>query len=177
MWVVIKATMESKTEGTTWKSIKNYIRNWCQKWCCILFGAIYRENKQWSPRYHFIYYYFLMSLVARGFLLQNHISSSILRIMGSSSLRDCFSVFPLQMAWLDLANIVSYSNESVSFKWELPIMPLSFHQKWGAIERIGARGQLSFEWKTLIWKGRHCNSTKLFLKLKPNSQWGKQTPA
>ena len=116
-------------------SIKNYIRNWCQKWCCILFGAIYRENKQWSPRYHFIYYYFLMSLVARGFLLQNHISSSILRIMGSSSLRDCFSVFPLQMAWLDLANIVSYSNESVSFKWELPIMPLSFHQKWGAIER------------------------------------------
>ena len=27
-------------------SIKNYIRNWCQKWCCILFGAIYRENKQ-----------------------------------------------------------------------------------------------------------------------------------
>ena len=38
--------MESKTEGTTWKSIKNYIRNWCQKWCCILFGAIYRENKQ-----------------------------------------------------------------------------------------------------------------------------------
>ena len=39
--------MESKTEGTTWKSIKNYIRNWCQKWCCILFGVIYRENKQW----------------------------------------------------------------------------------------------------------------------------------
>ena len=33
--------------GTTWKSIKNYIINWCQKSCCILFGAIYRENKQW----------------------------------------------------------------------------------------------------------------------------------
>ena len=26
---------------------QNYIRNWCQKWCCILFGVIYRENKQW----------------------------------------------------------------------------------------------------------------------------------
>ena len=46
--MVIEAAMESKTEGTMWKSIKNYIRNWCQKWPCILFGAIYRENKQWS---------------------------------------------------------------------------------------------------------------------------------
>ena len=45
--MVIEATMESKTEGTTWKSIKNYIRNWCQRWPCILFGAVYRENKQW----------------------------------------------------------------------------------------------------------------------------------
>ena len=138
-----RATMGSKTKGTTWKSIKNYVRNWCQKWCCILFGAIYRENKQWSPRYHFIYYYFLMSLVARGFLLQNHISSSILRIMGSSSLRDCFSVFPLQMAWLDLANIVSYSNESVSFKWEWSLVPLSFLQKRGDIK--GGCGRI------LIW--------------------------
>ena len=47
---VYRATMESKTEGTTWKSIKNYIRNWCQNWCCILFGDIYRENKQCAPR-------------------------------------------------------------------------------------------------------------------------------
>ena len=46
--MVNRATMESKTEGTTWKSIKNYIRNWCQKWCCIFLGAIYRENKQWQ---------------------------------------------------------------------------------------------------------------------------------
>ena len=39
--------MESKTEVTTWKSIKNLlIRNWCQKWCCLLFGPIYREKKQ-----------------------------------------------------------------------------------------------------------------------------------
>ena len=39
--------MESNTAGTTWKSIKNFFRNWCQKWCCILFGVIYWENKQW----------------------------------------------------------------------------------------------------------------------------------
>ena len=31
--------------------------------------------------------------------------------------------------------VVSYSNERFSFKWELPFMPLSFHQKRGAIER------------------------------------------
>ena len=41
--------MESKTEGTMWKSIKNCVRNWCQKWPCILFGANYRENKQCCP--------------------------------------------------------------------------------------------------------------------------------
>ena len=39
--------MASKTEGTMWKSIKNCIRNGCPKWPCILFWAIYRENKQW----------------------------------------------------------------------------------------------------------------------------------
>ena len=38
--------MESKTEGTIWKGIENCVRNWSQKWPCILFGAIYRENKQ-----------------------------------------------------------------------------------------------------------------------------------
>ena len=42
-----RATIESKTEGTTWKSIKNY-RNWFQNWCCILFRVIYGENKQCS---------------------------------------------------------------------------------------------------------------------------------
>ena len=45
-----KATMESRTEGTMWKGIENCVRNWCQKWPCILFGAIYRENKQWGER-------------------------------------------------------------------------------------------------------------------------------
>ena len=49
-WLLKLPTIESKTEGTTWKSIKNYIRNWCQKWCCILFGAIYRENNQWNKQ-------------------------------------------------------------------------------------------------------------------------------
>ena len=44
--VVIKAAMENKTKGTMWKSLKNYIRNWCQKWPYIMFRAIYRENKQ-----------------------------------------------------------------------------------------------------------------------------------
>ena len=38
--------MESKTEGTMWKSIKNCLKNRCQKWPCILFGANYQENKQ-----------------------------------------------------------------------------------------------------------------------------------
>ena len=32
---------------TMWKNLKNSIRHWCQKWRCILFGATYRENKQW----------------------------------------------------------------------------------------------------------------------------------
>ena len=40
------ATMESKTEGTMWKSIKNCVRKRSQKWCCILFWANHRENKQ-----------------------------------------------------------------------------------------------------------------------------------
>ena len=43
---VIKGTMESKTEGTMWKSIKSWIRNRCQKWRCILFGITYHENKK-----------------------------------------------------------------------------------------------------------------------------------
>ena len=54
--MVYRATMESKTEGITWNSIKNCIGNWCQKWCCILFGVIYRENKQWAAIcLHFCY--------------------------------------------------------------------------------------------------------------------------
>ena len=44
--------MESRTEGTMWKSIKNCTRNWCQKWPCILYGVIYWENKQWGVRYY-----------------------------------------------------------------------------------------------------------------------------
>ena len=46
--MVKRATMESKTEGTMWKSIKNCVRNRCQKWPCILFGVNYQENKQWT---------------------------------------------------------------------------------------------------------------------------------
>ena len=34
--------MESKTEGTIWKNIRNCLRNRCQKWPCILFGANYQ---------------------------------------------------------------------------------------------------------------------------------------
>ena len=49
--MVEKATMESKTEATMWKSIKNWIRKWCHKWVYILFGVIYRKNKQWSWLY------------------------------------------------------------------------------------------------------------------------------
>ena len=44
--MVIEAAMESETEGTIWKSIKNYIRKWCQNWPCILFEAIYWENSE-----------------------------------------------------------------------------------------------------------------------------------
>ena len=40
--------MEKKMLATMWKSIKSWVRNWCQKWPCILFGAIYRKNKQCS---------------------------------------------------------------------------------------------------------------------------------
>ena len=32
--------------ATMWKSIKSWVRNCCQKWPCILFGAIYWKNKQ-----------------------------------------------------------------------------------------------------------------------------------
>ena len=39
--------MESKTEGTIWKSIQNCVRDSCQKWPCILFWANCPENKQW----------------------------------------------------------------------------------------------------------------------------------
>ena len=45
-----KVAMESKTEGTIWKSITICIRNWCQKWPYILFEAIYRENKRWGVK-------------------------------------------------------------------------------------------------------------------------------
>ena len=55
-----------------------------------------------------------------------------------------------------LSTVVSYSNESVSFKWELPIMPLSFHQKRGAIEREwGQNMPFSIEWKAVNWIRRH----------------------
>ena len=40
--------MENKMQAAMWKSMKNCIRNWSQKWPCILFVAIYRENKQFN---------------------------------------------------------------------------------------------------------------------------------
>ena len=49
--MVLRATMESKTEGTIWKSIKNCLRNRCQKWPCILFRANHRENKKWGVQH------------------------------------------------------------------------------------------------------------------------------
>ena len=48
--MVEKATMESKTEATMWKSIKNWIRKWCHKWVYILFGVTYPKKKQWGGR-------------------------------------------------------------------------------------------------------------------------------
>ena len=48
IWTVFDAAMENKMQASTWKSIKICIRSWCQMWRCILFWAIYRENKQWS---------------------------------------------------------------------------------------------------------------------------------
>ena len=44
--------MESKTKATMWKRIKNCFRYWCPKWLYILFGATYRQNKEWL--YHCI---------------------------------------------------------------------------------------------------------------------------
>jgi len=41
--------MESKIQAIMWKSMKIWIRNLRPKWpFCILFEAIYRENKQWA---------------------------------------------------------------------------------------------------------------------------------
>ena len=52
---------------------------------------------------------------------------------------------------------------SVLCKWEFfsqmlaSCLPLSFHQKRGATERGWVQNRsFSFEWKALIWTGRHC---------------------
>ena len=58
--------------------------------------------------------------------------------------------------------VVSSSNESVSFKWELPILPLFFRQKRGNRERMGASWQLSLEWKNLIWIEHYCTALEIF---------------
>ena len=44
MW----ATIQSKMNGTIWKSIENLIRNWCQKFHTILLRVISLKNKQCS---------------------------------------------------------------------------------------------------------------------------------
>ena len=36
-----------QNRGTMWKCMKKCIWNWCQKWPCILSGAIYQEHKRW----------------------------------------------------------------------------------------------------------------------------------
>ena len=49
--VMVKwATIQSKMNGTIWKSIENLIRNWCQKFHTILLRVISLKNKQcyWS---------------------------------------------------------------------------------------------------------------------------------
>ena len=46
--VMVKwATIQSKMNGTIWKSIENLIRNWCQKFHTILLRVISLKNKQW----------------------------------------------------------------------------------------------------------------------------------
>ena len=45
--VMVKwATIQSKMNGTIWKSIENLIRNWCQKFHTILLRVISLKNKQ-----------------------------------------------------------------------------------------------------------------------------------
>ena len=58
----------------------------------------------------------------------------------------------------------NYAYCRVLFKWEFFIqmrascLPLSFHQKRGATEKGWVRNwPFSFEWKALIWIGRHCS--------------------
>ena len=43
------ATMWSKINGTIWKSNKNWVRNWCQKWQTILPRVVVSwKNKPWK---------------------------------------------------------------------------------------------------------------------------------
>ena len=44
----LKAAMERKKKGTIWKSNKNFVRIWCQKWHTILFTATNQDNKHWT---------------------------------------------------------------------------------------------------------------------------------
>ena len=70
---------------------------------------------------------------------------------------------------------------SVLFKWEFFIqmrascLPLSFHQKRGATEGGWVQNRpFSFEWKTLIWIGRHCRNnvrTRKVTRNPPKNWW------
>ena len=51
--MVEKATMESETKATMWKSIKTDSETGVQNDFKILFGATYRKNKQCQTLYHF----------------------------------------------------------------------------------------------------------------------------
>ena len=46
------ATMQSKMNGNIWKSIENWIRNWCQKFHTILLRVISLKNKQSTDFFH-----------------------------------------------------------------------------------------------------------------------------
>ena len=59
--VMVKwATIQSKMNGTIWKSIENLIRNWCQKFHTILLRVISLKNKQCTwfwYRMHYKWYF------------------------------------------------------------------------------------------------------------------------
>ena len=48
--MVKRAAMESKTEGTMWKSIKICIRNWCQKYPAFCLGPTIKKTHS-DPSY------------------------------------------------------------------------------------------------------------------------------
>ena len=60
-----------------------------------------------------------------------------------------------------MTTVMSYQNESVSSKWELPFLPPSSLELW---RKERAKRQLSFWWKTLILIGHYGTSLVIFRK-------------